>query len=100
MEWIPANNPFATTVNNINQDFAQKNVYQKDGVPFWLRAEHEAMQRNLDALQNESFFLLQTINKFQEIMIVGSNFTGEVEHSGALTVKMPDIFQRPYMLRT
>ncbi|CAH8284176.1 unnamed protein product [Eruca vesicaria subsp. sativa] len=53
VKWIPANNPFATTVNDIDQDFAQKNVYQKDGVPFWLRAEHEAIQRKLDALQNE-----------------------------------------------
>ncbi|CAH8357282.1 unnamed protein product [Eruca vesicaria subsp. sativa] len=53
VRWIPANHPFATTVSDIDQDLAQNNVYQKLGVPFRIRAEHEAMQKKLEALQNE-----------------------------------------------
>ncbi|KAL5984254.1 sister chromatid cohesion protein 1 [Asimina triloba] len=53
VRWIPANHPFATTVNDIDEDMAQNNVFQKDGVPFRIKAEHEALQRKLEALQNE-----------------------------------------------
>ncbi|WZZ72627.1 hypothetical protein YC2023_083997 [Brassica napus] len=37
-----ANHPFETTVSDIDQELAQNNVYQKQGVPFRIRAEHEA----------------------------------------------------------
>lgn len=53
VRWIPANHPFATTVNDIDEDLAQNNVYQKDGVPFRIRAEHEALQKKLEALQSQ-----------------------------------------------
>ncbi|XP_027148462.1 protein MULTIPLE CHLOROPLAST DIVISION SITE 1 [Coffea eugenioides] len=53
VRWIPANHPFATTASEINEDLAQHNVYQKHGVPFRIQAEHEALQRKLEALQNE-----------------------------------------------
>ncbi|XP_021283899.1 protein MULTIPLE CHLOROPLAST DIVISION SITE 1 isoform X1 [Herrania umbratica] len=53
VRWIPANHPFATTANDIDEDLAQNNVYQKHGVPFRIQAEHEALQRKLEALQNE-----------------------------------------------
>lgn len=53
VRWIPANHPFATTTNDIDEDLAQTNVYQKHGVPFRIKAEHEALQRKLEALQNE-----------------------------------------------
>ncbi|KAJ1397723.1 protein MULTIPLE CHLOROPLAST DIVISION SITE 1 isoform X2 [Sesbania bispinosa] len=58
IRWIPANHPFATTATDIDEDLAQNNVYQKDGVPFRIQAEHEALQRKLEALQNE-----QKLNK-------------------------------------
>ncbi|KAH9624921.1 hypothetical protein KSS87_004197 [Heliosperma pusillum] len=58
IRWIPANHPFATTASDIDEDFAQTNVYQKDGVPFRIQAEHEALQRKLEALQSE-----QKLNK-------------------------------------
>lgn len=58
IRWIPANHPFATTVNDIDEDLAQNNVYQTDGVPFRIKAEHEALQRKLEALQRE-----QKLNK-------------------------------------
>lgn len=51
IRWIPANHPFATTASEINEDMAQNNVHQKHGVPFRIRAEHEALQRKLEALQ-------------------------------------------------
>ncbi|KAK4744425.1 hypothetical protein SAY87_010737 [Trapa incisa] len=53
VQWIPANHPFATTSTDIDEDLAQTNVYQKHGVPFRIQAEHEALQRKLEALQSE-----------------------------------------------
>ncbi|KAL2489433.1 multiple chloroplast division site 1 [Forsythia ovata] len=58
VRWIPANHPFATTSSDIDEDLAQNNVYQKHGVPFRIQAEHDALQRKLEALQNE-----QKLNK-------------------------------------
>ncbi|XVE69563.1 hypothetical protein DITRI_Ditri10aG0001400 [Diplodiscus trichospermus] len=54
IRWIPANHPFATTASDIDEDLAQNNVYQKHGVPFRIQAEHEALQRKLEALQKVS----------------------------------------------
>ncbi|XP_021746576.1 protein MULTIPLE CHLOROPLAST DIVISION SITE 1-like isoform X1 [Chenopodium quinoa] len=56
VRWIPANHPFATTVSDIDEDLAQNNVYQKHGVPFRIQAEHEALQKKLEALQGEQKF--------------------------------------------
>ena len=53
IRWIPANHPFATTATDLDEELAQNNVYQKHGVPFRIQAEHEALQRKLEALQNE-----------------------------------------------
>ncbi|KAG6591203.1 Protein MULTIPLE CHLOROPLAST DIVISION SITE 1, partial [Cucurbita argyrosperma subsp. sororia] len=53
ISWIPANHPFATTSSDIDEDLAQNNVHQKHGVPFRLQAEHDALQRKLEALQGE-----------------------------------------------
>ncbi|WOK98847.1 hypothetical protein Cni_G07559 [Canna indica] len=61
VRWIPANHPFATTVSDIDEDLAQNNVYQKDGVPFRVKAEHEAMQKKIQALQREQVFN-ETVN--------------------------------------
>ncbi|KAL9238077.1 hypothetical protein vseg_012551 [Gypsophila vaccaria] len=58
IRWIPANHPFATTASDITEDFAQTNVYQKHGVPFRIQAEHEALQKKLEALQSD-----QKLNK-------------------------------------
>lgn len=54
VRWIPANHPFATTASEIDEGLAQNNVYQKHGVPFRIQAEHEALQRKLEALQSVS----------------------------------------------
>ncbi|GFP87201.1 hypothetical protein PHJA_000863800 [Phtheirospermum japonicum] len=56
VRWIPANHPFATTSSDIDEGLAQNNVYQKHGVPFRIQAEHEALQRKLEALQNDQKF--------------------------------------------
>ncbi|KAF5740977.1 hypothetical protein HS088_TW11G01059 [Tripterygium wilfordii] len=58
IRWIPANHPFATTASDIDEDLAQNNVYQKHGVPFRIQAEHEALQKKLEALQSD-----QKLNK-------------------------------------
>ncbi|KAG0457391.1 hypothetical protein HPP92_022548 [Vanilla planifolia] len=52
IRWIPSNHPFATTATEIDESLAQTNVFQKDGVPFRVRIEHEALQKKLEALQN------------------------------------------------
>lgn len=62
IRWIPANHPFATTVSDIDEDLAQTNVYQKHGVPFRIKAEHEALQRKLESLQNDQKFSKLTID--------------------------------------
>ena len=54
ISWIPANHPFATTSSDIDEDLAQNNVHQKHGVPFRIQAEHDALQRKLEALQGVS----------------------------------------------
>lgn len=54
VRWIPANHPFATTASEIDEGLAQNNVYQKHGVPFRIQAEHEELQRKLEALQSVS----------------------------------------------
>lgn len=56
VRWIPANHPFATTISDITEDLAQNNVYQKHGVPFRIQAEHEALQKKLEALQGDQKF--------------------------------------------
>lgn len=58
VRWIPANHPFATASNDIDEDFAQKNIYQKRGAPSRVRAEHEALQRKImmETKQNEHDF--------------------------------------------
>ncbi|KAL9261482.1 MULTIPLE CHLOROPLAST DIVISION SITE 1-like protein [Drosera capensis] len=54
VRWIPANHPFVTTSSDIDEGLAQTNVFQKHGVPFRIRAEHEALQKKLEALQKAS----------------------------------------------
>ena len=54
IRWIPANHPFATTSSDLDEEVAQNNVYQKNGVPFRIKAEHEALQKKLEALQKVS----------------------------------------------
>ena len=62
VRWIPTNHPFATTASDIDEDLAQNNVYQKHGVPFRIKAEHEALQRKLEALQNVSTSKIYAFN--------------------------------------
>ncbi|XP_078442663.1 multiple chloroplast division site 1 [Wolffia australiana] len=51
VRWIPANHPFATTVSDIDEDLARNNVHLQSGVPYRVRAEHEALQKKLEAQQ-------------------------------------------------
>lgn len=64
VRWIPANHPFATTISDITEDLAQNNVFQKHGVPFRIQAEHEALQKKLEALQSVSDSSLLTSGLF------------------------------------
>ncbi|XP_052202170.1 LOW QUALITY PROTEIN: pentatricopeptide repeat-containing protein At2g13600-like [Diospyros lotus] len=57
----PDVDPDTITASGIDEDLAQTNVYQKHGVPFHIQAEHEALQRRLEALQSE--------HKFQKLVM-------------------------------
>ncbi|KAJ3706844.1 hypothetical protein LUZ61_010549 [Rhynchospora tenuis] len=54
VRFIPSNHPFASTSSDINEETVRNNVFQKGGVPFRVRAEHEALQKKLEALQDET----------------------------------------------
>ncbi|XP_028775470.1 protein MULTIPLE CHLOROPLAST DIVISION SITE 1-like [Neltuma alba] len=69
IRWIPANHPFATTAADIDENFAQNNVYQKHGVPLRIQAEHEALHRKLEALESE-----QTLNRLMIDPTNGQDF--------------------------
>ncbi|XP_054818736.1 protein MULTIPLE CHLOROPLAST DIVISION SITE 1 [Prosopis cineraria] len=69
IRWIPANHPFATTAADIDENLAQNNVYQKHGVPLRIKAEHEALHRKLEALENE-----QTLNRLMIDPADGQDF--------------------------
>ncbi|KAG2574283.1 protein MULTIPLE CHLOROPLAST DIVISION SITE 1-like [Panicum virgatum] len=49
VRWIPANHPFAAASSEVDEETAKQNVYQKDGVPSRVKAEHEALQARLKA---------------------------------------------------
>ncbi|KAH9759720.1 protein MULTIPLE CHLOROPLAST DIVISION SITE 1 [Citrus sinensis] len=89
VRWIPANHPFATTANDIDEDLAQNNVYQKQGVPFRIRAEHEALQKKLEALQNE-----QKLNK----LVIDSSNAKDFERAFKLNPKSEEpLDQNPFV---
>ncbi|KAK9129195.1 hypothetical protein Sjap_009682 [Stephania japonica] len=86
VRWIPANHPFATTVNDIDEDLAQNNVYQKHGVPFRIQAEHEALQRKFEALQND-----QKLNK----LVIDPSAARDFERSLKSSSRSQEDDQRP-----
>lgn len=49
VRWIPVNHPFAAGSVEVDEETAKKNVYQKDGVPSRVKAEHEALRVRLEA---------------------------------------------------
>ncbi|CAA7399583.1 unnamed protein product [Spirodela intermedia] len=71
VRWIPANHPFATTVSDLDEDLVRSNVHQRSGVPFRVRAEHEALQKKLEAQQSD-----QMPNR---VVAVGPSETRELE---------------------
>ncbi|GMN34704.1 hypothetical protein TIFTF001_004837 [Ficus carica] len=81
VRWIPANHPFATTASDIDEDLAQNNVRQKHGVPFRIQAEHEALQRKLEALQGE-----QKLNK----LVIDSSNAKDFERAFKTHPKSPE----------
>ncbi|CAN6236042.1 unnamed protein product [Urochloa humidicola] len=44
VRWLPANHPFTAASSEVDEETAKQNVYQKDGVPSRVKAEHEALQ--------------------------------------------------------
>ncbi|XP_066346177.1 protein MULTIPLE CHLOROPLAST DIVISION SITE 1-like [Miscanthus floridulus] len=54
VRWIPANHPFAAASSEVDEETAKQNVYQKDGIPSCVKAEHEALQARLEASNDVS----------------------------------------------
>ncbi|KAI0513718.1 hypothetical protein KFK09_009748 [Dendrobium nobile] len=87
VRWIPANHPFATTATELDENLAQNNVFQKDGVPFRVRAEHEALQKKLEALQsaqNEIGINQNNIHEWERSAERSSKLNEQVEPSASL----------------
>ncbi|XP_020584966.1 protein MULTIPLE CHLOROPLAST DIVISION SITE 1 [Phalaenopsis equestris] len=87
IRWIPANHPFATTTTEMDEIMAQNNVFQKDGVPFRVRAEHEALQKKLEALenaQNEVGINRNNINEWERSSGPSSKLCEKVQPSPSL----------------
>nr|CAB3488043.1 unnamed protein product [Digitaria exilis] len=61
VRWIPANHPFAAASSEVDEETAKQNVYQKDGVPSRVKAEHEALQARLEASNDVSALLMNII---------------------------------------
>ncbi|GJN26620.1 hypothetical protein PR202_gb14566 [Eleusine coracana subsp. coracana] len=57
VRWIPANHPFAAASSEVDEETAKQNIYQKDGVPSRIKAEHEALQTRLEASNDVSVYL-------------------------------------------
>lgn len=56
VRWIPVNHPFAAASSEVDEETAKQNVYQKDGVPSRVKAEHEALQTRLKASNDVTKF--------------------------------------------
>lgn len=56
VRWIPANHPFAAASSEVDEETAKQNIYQKDGVPSRIKAEHEALQTRLEASYDVTAF--------------------------------------------
>ncbi|KAL6652160.1 hypothetical protein ACP70R_011085 [Stipagrostis hirtigluma subsp. patula] len=56
VRWIPANHPFAAASSEVDEETAKQNVYQKDGVPSRVKAEHEALQTRTEASNDVTKF--------------------------------------------
>ncbi|KAG8082980.1 hypothetical protein GUJ93_ZPchr0014g46693 [Zizania palustris] len=56
VRWVPVNHPFAAASSEVDEETAKQNVYQKDGVPSRVKAEHEALQARLQASDNVTKF--------------------------------------------
>jgi hypothetical protein len=57
VRWIPANHPFTAASIEVDEETAKQNIYQKDGVPSRIKAEHEALQTRLEASNDVSVYL-------------------------------------------
>jgi hypothetical protein len=62
VRWIPANHPFAAASSEVDEETAKQNVYQKDGVPSRVKAEHEALQARLEASNDVSTLPMNMIS--------------------------------------
>jgi hypothetical protein len=65
VRWIPANHPFAAASSEVDEETAKQNVYQKDGIPSRVKAEHEALQARLEASNDVSASPMNMILTFK-----------------------------------
>jgi hypothetical protein len=72
VRWIPANHPFAAASSEVDEETAKQNIYQKDGVPSRIKAEHEALQTRLDASNDVSVYLYKP-NPFDLLKVTINN---------------------------
>jgi len=61
VRWIPANHPFAAASSEVDEETAKQNVYQRNGVPSRVKAEHETLQARLKASNDVSALSMNII---------------------------------------
>jgi hypothetical protein len=72
VRWIPANHPFTAASSEVDEETAKQNIYQKDGVPSRIKAEHEALQARLEASNDVNIYLYKH-DPFDLLMVTIEN---------------------------
>uniref|UniRef100_A0A0E0PD89 Protein MULTIPLE CHLOROPLAST DIVISION SITE 1 n=1 Tax=Oryza rufipogon TaxID=4529 RepID=A0A0E0PD89_ORYRU len=90
VRWIPVNHPFAAASTEVDEETAKQNVYQKDGVPSRVKAEHEALQTRLEASNNVNKFSSSQRNmqlSDRQLRLSSNESSGSRQNSLSGTVK-------------
>uniref|UniRef100_A0ACD5UEP6 Uncharacterized protein n=1 Tax=Avena sativa TaxID=4498 RepID=A0ACD5UEP6_AVESA len=81
VRWIPGNHPFAAGSVEVDEETAKKNVYQKDGVPSRVKAEHEALRARLEASNDVTPFSSGPRNMQRNERSLSDQPSGNPQHS-------------------
>ncbi|XP_051219269.1 protein MULTIPLE CHLOROPLAST DIVISION SITE 1 [Lolium perenne] len=83
VRWIPGNHPFAAGSVEVDEETAKKNVYQKDGVPSRVKAEHEALRLRLEASNDVTPFSSgpRNVQGNERSLRLSHQPSGDLQHS-------------------
>uniref|UniRef100_A0ACD5USW7 Uncharacterized protein n=1 Tax=Avena sativa TaxID=4498 RepID=A0ACD5USW7_AVESA len=93
VRWIPGNHPFAAGSVEVDEETARKNVYQKDGVPSRVKAEHEALRARLEASNDVTPFSSGLRNTQHNERSLSDQPSGNPQHSESEMVNSQPILE-------